>query len=284
MPTQALATAPDARAIGTAVDWPKGEFLGTWRVVTLLGRGGAAEVWHAVTADGREAAVKLVKRELRRHPAANTLIVHEHDVLRRVASLRLIEPFELIDCDGIAALGLEYMPHGDLVSMLGTSPRQWLPAFRAVVEGLADLERHGFAHGDLKPRNVLFAADGRARLADLAAARPLDAPAVVATAAFGLPPSAGTAREADRFALAAVLFELLTGRLPFGPRGAADADAELPPVRLEDADAAPLLAAAVAALRARGRVEGLSYFSDVIESVRSNYGISRLGTESPTTR
>ena len=265
MRTQALATESDALAIGTAVDWPKGEFLGSWHAVALLGRGGTADVWHGVAPDGREAALKLAKPELRRHAAANDLIRHEHGVLLTVASTRLIEPYELIECDGVAVLALEYLPHGDLVPLLGMPPRHWLPAFRAVVGALLDLEHRGFAHGDLKPRNVLFAADGTARLADLTYARPLDAPAVVTTAAYGLPaPSSATARDADCFALAAVLFELLTARLPPGPGGLANLD-----ITAADAQAAPLLAAAIAALRAGGRAQGLSYFTDVIESVCS---------------
>jgi hypothetical protein len=120
----------------------------------------------------------------------------------------------------------------------------------------------------LKARNVLFAADGSARLADLTSALPLDAPAAVATAAYGLPELRGArAHDADCFALAALLFELTTGRLPYGPAGAA-AGAELPDVALREPAAARLKAAAMAVLQAQGRVQGLSYFVDVIESVR----------------
>ena len=272
MRTQALSTEFDARSSGTAVDWPNGEYLGTWRVAASLGRGGTAEVWHAVAANGREAAAKLPKRELRRHAGANELIRREHELLRSVASPHLVEPYELIDCDGVAVLMLEYLPHGDLVSMLGAPPRQWLPAFATVVSALVALERHGVAHGDVKARNVLFSADGTARLVDLASARPLDAPAVEATAAYGAPSASDLcAQEADCFALAVLLFELVTARLPYGPDGAA-AGAEAVQVASVDAAAAPLLAAAQTALRAGGRGLRLSYFGDVIESVRFMHG------------
>jgi serine/threonine-protein kinase len=264
MRTQALATEFDS----TAVDWPNGVNLGNWRAVELLGSGGTAEVWRAVAPDGREAAFKLPKRELRRHPGANALLRREHDILRTVASPHVVAAYDLLESDGAAVLVLEYLPHGDLVPLVGAPPRQWLPAFGALVAALAALERHGLAHGDLKARNVLFAADGSARLADLTSARPLDAPAVVATAAYALPePRRARAREADYFALAVLLFELATGRLPFGPSGAA-AGAELTTTAAGNRSAAALEAAAVAALQAQGRVQGLSYFVDVIESVR----------------
>jgi serine/threonine-protein kinase len=273
MRTQPLATEFDARASGTAVDdWPNGETLGTWRAVALLGSGGTAEVWRAVARDGREAALKVVKRELRPHPAAHGLLRREHEVLRNVGSPYLVKPYELVEGADATALMLEYLPHGDLVPLLGAPPRQWLPAFRAVLAALAALEAHGLAHGDLKARNVLFASDGSARLADLTAARPLDAPAAVTTAAYSLPTLRGaSARDADRFALAALLFELTTARLPYGPQGAA-AGGELAAVTVPDPAAARLAQAASAALQEGGRWRGLSYFGDVIESVRVQHG------------
>lgn len=266
-----LATESDARAIGTA-SWPYGEQFGSWRVVAPLGRGGTAEVWLARDAAGREAALKIPKAELRAHPAASVPLRREHAVLRCVASAHVVRPLELFEANGVAVLALEHLPHGDLVALAGAPPRQWLDALRAVVAALADLERCGLAHGDLKARNVLFAADGGARLVDLSTARPLDAPAARATAAAALPEAAhATAAEADRFALAALLYELVTGRLPYGPEGAG-AVGEAPRAAAAPRGtpaAARLLAAAVEALRAGGRGLRLSYFGDVIESVRA---------------
>lgn len=272
MQAQLLATESDAPKIGSA-GWPMGEQLRAWRVVAPLGRGGTAEVWYARAADGREAALKLARPELPGQAAANAAIRREHEVLCRVASPHVATAYELLECRGAAVLALHYLPYGDLVPLLGAPPRQWLPAYAGVVAALGDLERHGLAHGDVKARNVLFAADGSARLIDLAHARPLDDRAAPATAAYGLPPGADArARDADCFALAALLYELVAGRLPYGPGGAAAAGAEPPTVPLEDPAAARLLTAAATALRAGGRGLGLSYFADVIESVRAVYG------------
>ena len=257
MRTQALATESNARAVGNVVEWPNGERFGTWRVVDRLGRGGTAEVWHARACDGREAALKLAAPALRTHPGAGAPLRREHALLHAVASPHLVEPYALLEHSGAVVLVLEYLPHGDLVPLLGSQPRHWLPAVRRVLAALLDLQRHGLGHGDVKAANVLFARDGSARLTDLASARPLDAQAAAATAAHALPAGARP-----------LVYQLLTGRLPYGREGAMDL-AQLPAVTLADPAAEPLLAATEAALRAGGRVQGLSYFVDVIESVRT---------------
>lgn len=262
------ATESDARG-GAAAVWPNSDHIRPWRVVAPLGRGGTAQVWQALGPDGRAAALKLARSELRDDAAANAALRHEHHVLRCIESPHVVAPYDLLERDGRVVLALEYLPHGDLVPLLGRPPRQWLAAYSDVVSALLELRRRGFAHGDVKARNVLFGADGKARLIDLSSARALDAPAVPTTAAYSPPPAArASAAHADCFALAVLLYELAAGRLPYGRSGPAKVGADPPGVPLAGPVAAQLLAAARVALRAGGAGLGLSYFGDVIESVR----------------
>jgi serine/threonine-protein kinase len=243
---------------------------GGWRLMSLCGRGGTAEVWRAVSADGREAALKRIRPDLRRdRPAADDLLRREHESLRSIGSPHVVRPLDLVAHDGALALVLEYLPNGDLVSLLGAPVAHWLHAVRGALAGLADLQQRGLAHGDVKARNVLFAADESVRLIDLSSARPGDAPAAVATPAYGLPTAGrATAREADCFAVGVLVYELVTGQLPYGPEGARQVRDIRPTARPSDAAAARLLAAATAMLEAGGGLpRGLSHFSDVIESV-----------------
>jgi eukaryotic-like serine/threonine-protein kinase len=145
---------------------------GDWRVIALRGSGGTAEVWHAEAHDGREAALKRLKPELRRRADARARLRGEFDLLQRIASSSLVKPLELVEYDDGPALALEYLPNGDLVSLVGAPARHWLPALRVVVAALTDLHAHGVAHGDLKARNVLFARDQTARVVDLSAGAP----------------------------------------------------------------------------------------------------------------
>jgi serine/threonine protein kinase len=264
------ATGFDGGGIGNVVDAAYSSFdRHAWHADALCGRGGTAEVWHAVAPDGREAALKRLKSELRRRARLQQQLRREYGLLRAVASPHLVQPLGLIERDDGPEIALEYLPNGDLVSLLGAPTRYWLPAIRSVVAAVAKLHEHGVAHGDLKARNVLFAADGGARLIDLMSARPVDAPAVRATAAYSLPVGTKTtARAADCFALAVLLHELVTARLPYGVDGPTR-DCELRvAARPAEPAAARLLAAALAMLEAGGRVPlGLSCLADVIESV-----------------
>ena len=268
MRTPALAPGPDAAV--SRQDAPPSSLLlcGDWRAVERVGCGGTAEVWRAV-GRGRDVALKLLRPELRARPGAAEVLYRELDLLREQRNPYLVAPLEIVDCGGTPALVLEYLPGGDLVPLLGAPREHWWPAVRAVATALRGLHDGGVAHGDVKPRNVLFAADGSARLIDLTTARVLASPAVLSTAAYRVP-AAATAGEADGFALAALVYELISGRLPYGTHGARALGTRPAAVAVSDREAASLLEAATAVLHAGGRQpRGLSYLADVIESVGS---------------
>jgi serine/threonine protein kinase len=262
----------DDSAIGNVVDTASAVYRhgrDEWRTLELCGRGGTAEVYRALGPQGQVAALKRLKPDLRHRTDLKAALRREHDLLRRIASPQLVAPLALLESGDGPALALEYLPNGDLVSLLGLPVAQWLPALRDVAAALNALHAHGVAHGDLKARNVLFGADQKARVIDLTGARALDEPAVRATAAYAVPAAMqASARAADVFALATLVFELVMARLPYGGAGA---------VRVRDVRPAPwpvepaarrLLGAALATLEVGGGgPQGLSPIADVIESV-----------------
>jgi serine/threonine-protein kinase len=254
--------------------------------VEWVGRGGVAEVWRAVDATGRVVALKKLRSELRGRLGAVAHLERENEWLQALEGGPFVISHGLIDHEGSAALVLEYLPGGDLVSLVGASPRHWLPALRTVTAAVAALHSRGVAHGDLKARNVLFASDGSARIIDLASVQPVDARAECATAAYRPAEQGVTAGQADCFALAVLSFELLTGRLPFGPAGQKVVGQQPTTPASGDSPAAALAAAVCGGLAAGGR-EGLSPLSEVIESVDAGWANdwrTTRGTHSTTTR
>jgi serine/threonine protein kinase len=265
-----LSTAPDGRARDNAVAGSESSAIGApaWRLVELLGRGGTAEVWRAVDPAGQPVALKRLHPALRARAGATQCLRREHDWLIALAGGPFVASRGWVEGDGGPWLALEYLPGGDLVSLVGARPAHWLPALRRVAEAVAALAAAGVAHGDVKARNVLFGADGDARVIDLLAARPLDAPAPPGTAAYRPAGEPVTAGAADAFALAALAFELLTGRLPYGLAGQAFVG-EAPVLAARPESSVAILAAVACRELAAGGRRGLSPLLDVIESVHA---------------
>ncbi len=132
--------------------------------------------------------------------------------------------------DGAPYLTEEFVPQGNLAAQLNGRPFPLNRALR-LIEQLAEIaiyiHRQGMVHGNLKPSNVLFAADGIPRVVDfrppvglIQSNLPADdnEPADLGYLAPELidDPAAEARPHTDIYGLAMILYELLTGRLPFG--------------------------------------------------------------------
>ena len=217
-------------------------------------------------------AVKLTRERWRGHRGAIELVAREHRVLASIHHPHVVRPRGWAERGGVAALVTEFLPGGDLVPLAGGPARHWLPAARAVASALAAVHSAGFVHGDVKARNVLFDAGGRAKLVDFGSAERIGARRGTGGRTRAHEPltfELSTASPVeDAYAFAVLLYELLAGRLPFGPapaRWARPAPLEIgAPRGLE-----PLAARVTASLQAAkpADVVTLIEFADVLESV-----------------
>ena len=138
---------------------------------------------------------------------------------------------------------LEYAAGGSLADLLrarGALPvREAVRIAASLADALAHLHARGIVHRDVKPSNVLFTAAGELRLADFGVAACIGSRGTlgagwrelrVGTPPYAAPeqwtaPETSTRPAADVFALGVVLYELLTGRLPWEPRADEDDEA-----------------------------------------------------------
>ena len=217
-----------------------GETIGGYALREVLGRGGMGEVYRAERlADGREAAVKVLQRNLGWQTDVVARFRREVDLVRRMKSRGVAEILDAGETgDGLHYLAMELLRGEDMAALLRRRERLSLGELLAIVDPLAetldDAHAHGIVHRDVKPQNIFLArAAGETgmvvKLLDFGVARLLETSgeekltqtfAVVGTPGYLAPeqisPSFGAVgAETDIFALGAVAYRALTGRPAF---------------------------------------------------------------------
>jgi len=212
-----------------------GKTLGKYRVIKHSGSGGMAEVYKAYQPGlDRYVAIKVL----------HSFLANEEDFLTRfqreariVATFRhpnivQVYDFELDVGGNLYYMVMEFVDGPSLKARLQemTQEGQRLPleeAVRVVVaiaNALDYAHQHGMVHRDVKPANILFTQDGQVVLTDFGIARMINTTTLTASGAMvGTPaymaPEQGMGKagneRADIYSLGAVLYQLVTGSLPF---------------------------------------------------------------------
>lgn len=207
---------------------PPGRLLGGYRVVRVLGKGGLGEVFEATAPDGSTVALKAFRLgddDLGLTAAAFVREAHLGQRLRHPDIVQVLDS----GCDGDHAfLAMEFVPGHDL--RRHTVRGQLLPLPQAlrvaerIAHALAAAHAIGVVHRDIKPGNVLVdAASDTVKVTDFGLARLGDAfrsrtGIVAGTPGYMSPEQLAegvVGPHTDLYALGVLLFELLTGRLPF---------------------------------------------------------------------
>lgn len=215
-----------------------GRVLGArYRMVRLLGRGGMGEVWVAehVTL-GATVAVKVVRADRASGSAQAARFLREAAISAKLRHPCIVRATDYGEDGALLWYAMELLEGESLESRIEReAPLDPAAAVRLVeplIPALAYLHAQGLVHRDLKPANVFLArVEGRAepelRLLDFGIARDLvdgerlttDA-AILGSPAYMAPEQASGAREhgpaADQYALAVIVYEMLTGELPHG--------------------------------------------------------------------
>jgi len=208
-----------------------GRVLGKrYRLLSALGTGASAHVYLAEDVSlQRHVAVKVLQPGLATDEA---FLKRFRAEARSVASLNhphVLRVFDWGEDQDGPYLVLEYLGGGSLRDLLDRDIRLSLPQAAQlgteVAQGLAYAHLRGLVHRDIKPANLLFDEEGRVRVADFGVARALaeaawtePAGAMIGTARYISPEAAeGKPVEgrADVYSLALVLYEAVTGVVPF---------------------------------------------------------------------
>jgi serine/threonine protein kinase len=215
-----------------------------YRTVRLLGSGGMGTVWlaeHAVM--NRPVAVKVIRPDLLSRPGAVERFLREVRAAAKLHHPNIVTAFDAETVGDSCLLVMEYVPGETLADRTAGGPLPVAEACRAVCDaarGLAHAHAAGLVHRDVKPHNLIRAADGTVKVLDFGLAgvevdigsaerRPIDgglteAGVVVGTPDYIAPEQILDSRSADAradiYALGCTLYHLLTGRPPF-PDGSA---------------------------------------------------------------
>ena len=203
--------------------------LGDYRLVCSLGRGSMGRVLLGRAVDGRLVAIKQIHAHLADQPDFRARFRLEVAASRRVTGAYTAAVVDADPDADVPWLASEYVPGPSLETVIeqcGALPPDSLWRLSAgLATALDGIHRVGLVHRDVKPSNVLLAADGP-RVIDFGVARAMDADdgltgtgSVIGSPAFMSPEQAQgkpLTAASDMFAFGSVLVAAATGRGPFG--------------------------------------------------------------------
>lgn len=208
-----------------------GSQLANFRIEHLLGQGGTATVYFGQDVKlHRPVALKVLDKRYKNHPAYAKRFVNEARMMAKWRHENIIQIYYADDAQGFQYYAMEYVDGQDLSAVMESLHERGklMPAAEvlrigsAVASALDYAHRQGVVHRDVKPSNILLSHDGRVLLGDFGMALEVRDGSV--GTAFGTPHyispeqarrSADAVPQSDLYSLAVILYEILTGSLPF---------------------------------------------------------------------
>jgi len=221
-PTRTLETTPEGLG--------KGELLaGRFELIEELGAGGMGRVYRAFDKEiGEQVALKILHPEIALDNRTVDRFRNEIKLARRITHKNVCRMHELHQDKKQLFITMEYVSGQDLKGLIRQTgvltTGKVISIAKQVAEGLAEAHDLGIVHRDLKPQNIMVDQEGNAKIMDFGIARSLRAAGMTAEGTIiGTPdymaPEQVEGLEADQrtdiYALGAILFEMVTGRVLF---------------------------------------------------------------------
>lgn len=204
-------------------------FAGRYEIIEFLGKGGMGEVYRAEDNQIKEeVALKIINPEIAGDKDWIERFRNELKLSRRIAHRNVCKMYYLGEHDGTHYITMEYVPGENLKSVIRMSGPlsigSVIKTIKQVSEGLAEAHRLGVLHRDLKPSNIMIDKEGNARIMDFGLARAFRTSKITGTGTvLGTPeymsPEQIEGKELDQrtdiYSLGIVLYEMVTGKVPF---------------------------------------------------------------------
>lgn len=207
-----------------------GHQVGAYRILSLLGRGGTAEVYKAFhPALKREVAVKVILQEVSRDHDWVRRFRQEAELLGRLDHPHILPVYDAGEHEGRPFLVMKYMSDGQTLRTL-LSGQPWplnrtVKVVSQVAEALDAAHRAGVVHRDIKPSNILVTSELRCLVFDFGIAKPFrrdenttGSGLIVGTPEFMSPEQCKGDRidhRSDVYSLGVMTYQMLTGHVPF---------------------------------------------------------------------
>jgi beta-lactam-binding protein with PASTA domain/predicted Ser/Thr protein kinase len=203
-------------------------FDGRYKVVRKLGTGGMANVYLAEDQElGRRVAIKMLDD---RHSQDEQFVERFRREAKNVAGLshpNIVSIYDRGEAEGTYYIAMEYLEGRNLKELLVQRGPTPLPVAidytRQILAAVGFAHRNGIVHRDIKPHNVVVAPDGRLKVTDFGIARSgssqmTETGSIIGTAQYLSPEQAKGAPvtpASDIYSVGIVLYEMLTGSVPF---------------------------------------------------------------------
>jgi len=208
---------------------PGSIFAERYQIIEELGKGGMGRVYKVLDKEiGEKVALKLLNPEIAAESKTIERFRNELKTARQISHKNVCRMYHLSKEEGAPYIIMEYVRGEDLKSMIRMmgrlSPGQAIVMARQVCEGLVEAHKLGVVHRDLKPQNIMIDRDGNVKIMDFGIARSLKAKGITgAGMMIGTPeymsPEQVEGKETDErsdiYALGIILFEMMTGGVPF---------------------------------------------------------------------
>ena len=204
-------------------------FAGRYQIIEEMGHGGMGKVYKALDTEIKEKiAIKLLKPEIAADAETIERFRNELKFARKIRHTNVCQMFDLAKSESTYYITMEFVQGEDLKRLIRKMGRlsagQAISIGRQVCEGLAEAHKLGVVHRDLKPQNIMLDEDGHARIMDFGIARSIKAKGITgAGVIIGTPEymspeqveGKDTDQRSDIYSLGIVLYEMVTGRVPF---------------------------------------------------------------------